>query len=689
MVVVATTTADSTTTGALVVAGGAGVAGNVNLGGNLYLSGTGARIIGDFTNTTLANRVAFQSSTTNGNTFLNLIPNGTAVNTGLQLDSDSAFTNDSVAQLTLFGGVDFRINSAIRGTGTYLPMTFYTGGSERVRIDTGGNVMFGYTSVINPGSTTNNYVFAGNMGINTSILTANYLLDMVGPTDTSIVRLRATAATTTKAAQFILSTQSARDFVFTSQHDASTPYARIETGSAMTGGLRFYYNGTESARIDTGGNLWVGQTSAVWTERVGVRLSATDAGNVAIGTYTASTTYTGSLVRVQTETAGAGWKMYEGRGAGGAVYYYVDGSGGAYFANNVGVGYTSITNSSSNQNFAVAGQLGIGTNSPSTLKVTIEGSGSQLRIRNTTTRYRSDYIVSNSGSTNINSFDDSGAVYTAINIDTSIFTVSTGSSSNTERMRVDTGGNVMVGYTASPTTVTSTSNFTVAGNVGIGTNTPSYKLQVVGSFAATDVSGIPIFTVDSTGKISMAPYYGNIVIGASTASNSNVVIAATTTSTSTSTGALVVAGGVGIAGNLNVSGTGGIANFANVILSDTSYINTALVYDLDDMTYAADGFTNSFAPTYNQNTVTFTNPWQLLVTIDGAVQAAFDSNYDTIWFGHALTASKGYTIDTTGNIKFADCPPQGASIMARTVVGSPNPTKKVYPFKPLDIMLGI
>ena len=176
-------------------------------------------------------------------------------------------------------------------------------------------------------------------------------------------------------------------------------------------------------------------------------------------------------------------------------------------------------------------------------------------------------------------------------------------------------------------------------------------------FSVTDVSGIPIFAVDSTGKISMAPYYGNIALGASTTSN------------------------VTVTGNITVGN--------NIILSDTSYINTALVYDLDDMTYAADGFTNSFAPTYNQNTVTFTNPWQLLVTIDGAVQAAFDSNYDTIWFGHALTASKGYTIDTTGNIKFADCPPQGASIMARTVVGSPNPTKKVYPFKPLDIMLGI
>lgn len=48
------------------------------LAGDLVFSGTGRRIQADFSNATLANRAMFRTSTTNGNTTVSALPNGTA-----------------------------------------------------------------------------------------------------------------------------------------------------------------------------------------------------------------------------------------------------------------------------------------------------------------------------------------------------------------------------------------------------------------------------------------------------------------------------------------------------------------------------------------------------------------------------------------------------------------------------------
>ena len=92
-----------------------------SLAGNLSFTGTGNRITGDFSNATEANRVALQSSTTNGNTIIPLYPNGTGTLAGLSTPT--------------------------------VPMVFNTNGSERMRIDTSGNVGIGASSDLGLGGT--------------------------------------------------------------------------------------------------------------------------------------------------------------------------------------------------------------------------------------------------------------------------------------------------------------------------------------------------------------------------------------------------------------------------------------------------------------------------------------------------------------------------------------------------------
>jgi hypothetical protein len=111
------------------------------------------------------------------------------------------------------------------------------------------------------------------------------------------------------------------------------------------------------------------------------------------------------------------------------------------------------------------------------------------------------------------------------------------------------------------------------GNVGIGTNAPTSKLDVSGTVnisGITTVTNTTAATSTITGALQViggvgiggSLYAGNIYSngtlvtggGSSTGTTSTFLISNTTTSTSTTTGALVVTGGVGIGGSLYVGG---------------------------------------------------------------------------------------------------------------------------------------
>jgi hypothetical protein len=129
------------------LASGLTLSGTTTLSGNLTFSGTSNRIRGLLSGTDVASRVLFQTSTTDGNTLIGAIPNGTGNSAFLELNNASDPTNSSNMRMGLDASATY-LQAGIRGTGTYLPLTMWTGGSEKLRIDTSGRLGIGTASPI-------------------------------------------------------------------------------------------------------------------------------------------------------------------------------------------------------------------------------------------------------------------------------------------------------------------------------------------------------------------------------------------------------------------------------------------------------------------------------------------------------------------------------------------------------------
>jgi hypothetical protein len=120
---------------------------NTFSGTTTLFSGSAARIQGDFSNGTYANRTAFQDKTTNNSTVVTALPNGTSQTASFSASNNSDPTNAAYLGIGI-NATTATLTSSTTGSGTAVPLTVLVGasGTEAARFDTNANFMVGRSS---------------------------------------------------------------------------------------------------------------------------------------------------------------------------------------------------------------------------------------------------------------------------------------------------------------------------------------------------------------------------------------------------------------------------------------------------------------------------------------------------------------------------------------------------------------
>ena len=280
------------------------VTGATTLGQNLTFTGTGNRITGDTSNATIANRLALQDSTTNAQTIFSVVPNGTGTTSQIQLYNGTDTTN--YARFNIFtSSASMTLSQTIGGTGTYLPMTFLTGGGESVRINTSGNVGIGTSS---PSA-------YGKLSVNGNVILGPYTRNQAGTQyvgiatsgdpaadDRASINFTTVAGASSSSSLITFSTNSygvssGERMRITATGDVgigtSTPSTKLTVVSGTNGGIAVN-DGTVNTIIynSTGGVSSIGTTTnhpVDFYANNAVRMRISSSGDVGIGTSSPGT----------------------------------------------------------------------------------------------------------------------------------------------------------------------------------------------------------------------------------------------------------------------------------------------------------------------------------------------------------------------------------------------------------------
>lgn len=119
---------------------------DVTITNDLTFNTAGSRILGDFSNATFSDRLSFQTTTANSTTGIYALPSGSATAASWQATNASDPTNASKILIATNASVDVQLVSGKNGSGSYLPLAFYTNNTGRFVMNTAGAFGIGPTA---------------------------------------------------------------------------------------------------------------------------------------------------------------------------------------------------------------------------------------------------------------------------------------------------------------------------------------------------------------------------------------------------------------------------------------------------------------------------------------------------------------------------------------------------------------
>jgi hypothetical protein len=482
----------------------------------------------------------------NGNAFI-----GTTLSVGTTY---SGFTAN-IAGTTYIIGASVWVNdgygyvNASSNTGMFPDsshnITFKSNNSTKVYINAAGNVGIGTTS---PGA---------KLQISGGTLDGSALTELGISSGLTTGRLGTFDASSLAS----ISTRGDASSVELAAGSSATYYTGISAtannATLFTGTLRFFTSGSEKVRITPAGNLVI---NSVTTPYVDDKLYIAS-GNIIVDNNRGYLQYTTGGARATLLALNSSNNLSVGQNnANNASLLLYGGTG------NVTVNAAAIEVA----RFTTAGNVGIGTTSPSTIlhlsstspelsftatslnrtSTVGMGDGANFYIKNTSagnmyiSDYNSVYIAYGASSQNVGIGTTSPSAKLQVKGDggTTGITFQTTDSSNNQNLYVLDGGRAGINYypfmiahsssvapTGDPYLQVATSALYVSqsGNVGIGTASPTAKLEVNGNVKATSFTGSFSGSVSAPGSTTQIVYNDNGVLAASSGlvySGSNVGI---------------------------------------------------------------------------------------------------------------------------------------------------------------------